>query len=104
MSEITEYRDTESTSTFFLAGNILASGLVALGGIDINPERMPVDVAIRNSMDAIRASNDRINEMDHESILYATSRPHQARGWLEAYLIRQRARDETLLPPLPDLK
>ena len=28
-------------------------------GIDINPERMPVDVALKNSMDALRAANDR---------------------------------------------
>ena len=31
-------------------------------GIDINPERMPVETALRINMDAIRAANDRINE------------------------------------------
>ncbi len=30
-------------------------------GIDINPERVPVDVAIRNSMQALRYANDRVN-------------------------------------------
>ncbi len=30
-------------------------------GPDINPERMPVDVALKICMDAIRAANDRIN-------------------------------------------
>src|SRR5690606_29533959 len=30
-------------------------------GIDINPERMPVEQALINSMDALRAANDRIN-------------------------------------------
>ncbi len=69
-------------------------------GIDINPERMPVDVALKNSMDAIRAANDRINGMDHEALLYAQQRPDQTRGWLEAYLIRQRAPHPERLAPL----
>jgi len=69
-------------------------------GIDINPERMPVDVALRNSMDAIRAMNDRINELDHESILFATNHPDKSRGWLEAHLIRARAPHPERLAPL----
>jgi len=60
-------------------------------GIDINPERMPVDVALKNSMDALRAANDRINGLDHEEIIWATEHPDRARGWLEGYLIRVRA-------------
>jgi xylose isomerase len=72
-------------------------------GIDINPERMPVEVALRNSMDALRAANDRINNLDHESIIWATEHPDKARGWLEAYLIRQRARNPNILPPLQPL-
>lgn len=60
-------------------------------GIDINPERMPVDTAICISMDAIRAANDRVNSLDHEAILYAHQKPDRARGWLEAYLVRARA-------------
>lgn len=70
-------------------------------GIDINPERMPVETAIRNSIDVIRAANDRINELDHEAILYATENPDKARGWLEAYLLRMRAPHRDRLPPLP---
>lgn len=72
-------------------------------GIDINPERMPVDVALRNNMDALRAANDRINALDHESILWATEHPDKARGWLEAYLIRVRASHPERLRPLPAL-
>ncbi len=72
-------------------------------GLDINPERMPVEVAMRNSMDAMRAANDRINEMDHESIIWATEHPDKARGWLEAYLIRARAGKSSKLSPLPRL-
>ncbi|MCL7454020.1 MAG: TIM barrel protein [Anaerolineae bacterium] len=70
-------------------------------GIDINPERMPVEQALRNCMDALRAANDRINSFDHEKVIWATMHPHQARGWLEAYLIRQRALYPDRLPPLP---
>ncbi|MGD9690072.1 MAG: TIM barrel protein [Phycisphaerales bacterium] len=60
-------------------------------GIDINPERTPVDVAVRNSMDALRAANDRVNALDHESILLAHEHPARSRGWLEGYLTRARA-------------
>ena len=73
-------------------------------GIDVNPERMPVETAVKISIDAIRASNDRINGLDHESIIQAVNEPEKARGWLEAYLIRARARDPTRLPLLPPLK
>ena len=73
-------------------------------GIDINPERMPVDVALRISMDALRAANDRINEMDHEAVVYAVNNPDKARGWLEAYLVRMRAMRPERLGPLPPVK
>ncbi|MCK4314512.1 MAG: xylose isomerase, partial [Anaerolineae bacterium] len=70
-------------------------------GLDINPERMPVDVALKICMDAICAANDRINELDHEAILYAINHPDKARGWLEAYLVRARAPHPERLTPLP---
>lgn len=73
-------------------------------GIDINPERMPVDAALKISMDALRAANDRINEMDHEAILYATNHPRRAQSWLEAYLVRARAPYPDRLPLLPPVK
>ena len=69
-------------------------------GIDVNPERMPVDVALKNSMDALRSANDRINAMDHSRIVESTLQPDRCRGWLEAYLIRQRAPHPGRLPPL----
>jgi xylose isomerase len=73
-------------------------------GIDINPERMPVEQALKNSMDALRVANDRINSLDHEQVIWATMHPNQARGWLEAYLIRQRALHPEKLPPLSPLR
>jgi xylose isomerase len=73
-------------------------------GIDINPERMPVETALRINMDALRAANDRINELDHESIAYAVNHPDKARGWLEGYLVRMRATHPERLGPLPPVK
>lgn len=73
-------------------------------GIDINPERMPVEQAVRNCMDALRAANDRINSLDHEKVIWATTHPDKARGWLEAYLIRMRALRPENLPPLAELE
>jgi xylose isomerase len=73
-------------------------------GIDINPERMPVEQALRNCMDALRAANDRINSLDHEQVIWATTHPDRARGWLEAYLIRRRAPRPEKLPSLPPLR
>jgi xylose isomerase len=69
-------------------------------GIDVNPERMPVDVALKNSMDALRAANDRINGMDHARIVEASMRPDAHRGWLEAMLTRARAPHPERLPPI----
>ncbi|MCX6003877.1 MAG: TIM barrel protein [Chloroflexi bacterium] len=73
-------------------------------GIDINPERMPVEAAIKINIDAVRAANDRINGLDYESITYAVEHPEKARGWLEAYLIRARAINPNKLPSLAPLK
>lgn len=70
-------------------------------GIDINPERMPVDIALKISMDAIRAANDRISDVDHAAILSAHANPSEHRGWLEAYMIRQRAPRPQRLKPQP---
>jgi xylose isomerase len=78
-------------------------GYRAWFGIDINPERMPVDTALRISMDAIRAANDRINSLDHESIMLSHAHPDKARGWLESYLVRARALHAERLSPLPPL-
>ena len=54
-------------------------GYAGYFGIDINPERMPVETALRISMDALRAGCDRVNALDHEAVLYAASHPAKAR-------------------------
>jgi xylose isomerase len=72
-------------------------------GIDVLPERMPVEQAVRNSMDAMIAANDRINNMDHEKVIWATEHPDKARGWIESHLIRMRAPNAEKLGPSPTL-
>lgn len=73
-------------------------------GVDINPERMPVEMAIKINIDAVHASIDRISELDHASIIYAVNHPDETRGWIEAYLIRARAPHPAKLPSLPTVK
>ena len=70
-------------------------------GIDINPERMPVERALINCMDALRAANDRVNSLDHEKIIDCTTNPDRNRGYLEALLIRARAGGRDSLSPMP---
>jgi xylose isomerase len=69
-------------------------------GIDINPERMPVDRALINCMDSIKAMNERINRLDHEKIIACTTKPDKNRGLLEAILTRARAPDGVKLSPM----
>ncbi len=59
-------------------------------GIDINPERMPVERALINNFDMLRAVNDRINNLDHAAIIDCVENPQNNRGMLEAILIRTR--------------
>lgn len=73
-------------------------------GIDINPERMPVERALINCMDALKAANDRVNGLDHEKIIACTTRPDRNRGLLEALLTRARAPKGTKLSQMPDVE
>jgi xylose isomerase len=73
-------------------------------GIDIFPERLPVERALINSFDALRAAADRVEHLDHEKILLAQARPDKNRGYLEALLIRARARNPEVLSPLPEFE
>lgn len=73
-------------------------------GIDINPERMPVERALINNIDALKAMNDRVNSLDHEKILRCTEFPDKNRGYLEAMLLRSRALSVTNLSEMPELE
>ncbi|BAS27965.1 TIM barrel protein [Limnochorda pilosa] len=70
-------------------------------GLDLNPERMAPEEAVRVSIEAIRTALDRINDLDHESIVWAAEHPDRARGWIERYLIRTRALHPERLAALP---
>ncbi|MDW7674427.1 MAG: TIM barrel protein [Bacillota bacterium] len=73
-------------------------------GIDIWPERMPVEQGLINSIDAIRSMNERINSLDHEYIITCLQDPERYAGYLEALLIRARAQSTVSLSPLPKLQ
>jgi xylose isomerase len=73
-------------------------------GIDASSGRIPVEIALQIGMDAVRSANDRINQLDHESILYAANHPDRAHGWLESYLVRMRASQPERLRKLPPLR
>ena len=51
---------------------------------------MPVQRALINNMDALKAMNDRINSLDHEKIVESVYKPDKNRGYLEALLLRAR--------------
>ena len=73
-------------------------------GIDINPERMPVDRALINCMDALKAMNERVNRMDHEKVIACTTKPDKNRGLLEAILTRARAPEGVELSDMPEVQ
>ncbi len=70
-------------------------------GIDINPERMPVERALTNCMDMLKAMNERINGLDHARIVECVENPAENRGVLEALLIRARYPGATGLTEMP---
>lgn len=60
-------------------------------GIDINPERMPVDTALKLNMKAIRAACKRLNNIryeDHSSIVDAMFKPNEKRGIVEEIFMK----------------
>ncbi len=70
-------------------------------GIDINPERMPVERALTNCMDMLKAMNERINGLDHARIVECVENPAENRGVLEALLIRARYPGASGLTEMP---
>jgi len=63
-------------------------------GIDINPERMPVERAIALNVNAIRAACDRLNQIDTtdwSKIVDAITNPQENRGVIEDVMTRSLA-------------
>jgi xylose isomerase len=70
-------------------------------GIDINPERMPVERALVLSMNALDAGADVINSLDYDRLVEAMYDPAANRGVLEDILTGVLAPDKSKLRPLP---
>jgi xylose isomerase len=70
-------------------------------GIDINPERMPVDRALLNNMDRLKALIQATDEVDHELVIACIENPDKNMGVLEAYLTRLAHPNAKGLSPMP---
>ena len=57
-------------------------------GIDINPERMPVETALILNINAIRAACARINNLDFDRLVEAMYEPENNRGVVEDVMTR----------------
>ncbi|MEM1506826.1 MAG: TIM barrel protein [Candidatus Bathyarchaeia archaeon] len=66
-------------------------------GIDINPERMPVEVAIALNVNALRAACERINSLDFDRLVEAMYDPANNRGVAEDVMTRSLAPASTRL-------
>jgi xylose isomerase len=71
-------------------------------GIDINPERMPVDRALINNMDRLKALIQATDEVDHELVIACIENPGKNMGVLEAYLTRLAHPNAKGLSPMPN--
>jgi len=66
-------------------------------GIDINPERMPVEKALVLNINALRAACDRVNGLDCDRLVEAIYNPEQNRGIVEDVMTRALAQTSTRL-------
>jgi xylose isomerase len=65
-------------------------GYTGYFGVDINPERIPVQKAIQINHRVLRVMNDRINRLPHDRIMECYFEPEQNRGELELILAESR--------------
>jgi len=56
-------------------------------GVDINPERMPVEKAVEINCKALNVMNERINNLPHEKIIEAYYAPENHRGEIEEIIL-----------------
>ena len=57
-------------------------------GIDINPERMPVEKALVLNINALRSACDRVNQIDCDRLVEAMHSPERNRGTVEDVMTR----------------
>jgi xylose isomerase len=73
-------------------------------GIDINPERIPVETALTNTMNAIKIANSIIERMNYDRLIEAFYNPAENRGVIEDVYLRAIAPPGTELKPIPKTK
>ncbi len=66
-------------------------------GIDINPERMPVEKALVLNINALRSACDRVNQLDIDRLVEAMYNPEKNRGVAEDVMTRAIAPTSTRL-------
>ena len=86
------------------SGSSFSDGYEEYLGIDINPERMPVQRALINNMDRMKALIQATDAVDHELVMACLERPDENRGVLEAYLTRFWHPNTLGLAPMPEVK
>jgi xylose isomerase len=70
-------------------------------GIDINPERMPVERALVLSMNSMDVAADIINALDYDTLVAAMYHPDEHSGMVEDVLTRALAPNKDRLRPIP---
>jgi len=76
-------------------------GYAGFYGIDINPERMPVEKALVLSMNALNSACSIVNELEYERLIEAMYNPSANRGVVEDVLTRSLAPKSAKLKPIP---
>lgn len=79
-------------------------GYLGFYGLDINPERIPVEKALVLSMNSLNAACARVNELDYVKLVEALFNPSENRGVTEDILTRSLAPSSAKLKPLPIFK
>jgi xylose isomerase len=70
-------------------------------GIDINPERMPVERALVLSMNSMDVACSIIDDLDYEELVTAIYNPLKKPGLAEGVLTKAIAKDKSKLRPVP---
>jgi xylose isomerase len=71
-------------------------------GIDINPERMPVEKALVLCMNSLEAACAVVNGLDYDGLVEAIFNPSENRGLAEDIMTRALAPASAGLRPIPD--
>jgi xylose isomerase len=75
----------ESEALFY---SLWAMGYTGFLGIDINPENMPIEKAVKINLNALNKMKERISRLPHKKIMECHMNPENNRGCLEEILIK----------------